>query len=195
MQDHYNNCPFKKWVKPIDITTELDFSTFVLSNKFKHVASVTHDKVLNVKGKKQRNTVIQFVPTNTEEWSKKVEWIYIFTIDNKIVKIGGTRTGLKGRAGSYLCGHHIPERARSGHCSNTNAYIYNTFDFFLELGHNIEMYAFEIPQVQVQVDMLGETVAVQAQIYHAYESRFLQEYKKQMGRYPSLSDNADPTYK
>jgi hypothetical protein len=48
-----------------------------------------------------------------------------------IIKIGGTRTGLKERCGSYLCGHHIEERDKSGDCSKTNAYIYNTFEFYL----------------------------------------------------------------
>ena len=58
--------------------------------------------------------------------------IYIFTINNYIVKIGGTRNGLKDRTNSYLCGHYILERGKSGKCSITNAFIYNTFDFYLQ---------------------------------------------------------------
>ena len=52
-------------------------------------------------------------------------------MNDYIIKIGGTRTGLKERCGSYLCGHHVEERDKSGDCSKTNAYIYNTFEFYL----------------------------------------------------------------
>ena len=59
-----------------------------------------------------------------------------------IVKIGGTRTGLKGRVSSYLCGHHIEERGKSGDCSKTNGFIYNTMEFYLNLGCKIKMYGY-----------------------------------------------------
>lgn len=65
-------------------------------------------------------------------FSNKFEWIYIFTINDHIVKIEGTRTCLKDRCISYLCGHHTTDRGKSGKCSGTNAYIYNTFYFYLK---------------------------------------------------------------
>jgi hypothetical protein len=45
-----------------------------------------------------------------DDFKEKKEWIYLFLINKRIVKIGGTRTGLSGRCASYLCGHHIQER-------------------------------------------------------------------------------------
>ena len=76
--------------------------------------------------------MIQFIPKiSNEDFTKKNEWLYLLVINNRIVKIGGTRTGIKGRIISYLCGHHIEERGKSGDCSKTNGFIYNTFEFRL----------------------------------------------------------------
>lgn len=74
----------------------------------------------------------------------------------KIIKIGGTRKGMKGRAESYLCGHHIQERQKSGRCSVTNAYVYNTLHFYIKHGINIEIYAYEIEPVIVDVEVFGQ---------------------------------------
>jgi hypothetical protein len=119
----------------------------------------------------------------------------MFTVNDKIVKIGGTRTGLKGRASSYLCGHHVPQRGKSGKCSVTNGFIYNTFDFYARHGHEIKMYGYMLPECRVPVTILDEATYVEAQTYHAYEAKFLNEYKKIKGAYPSLRDKADQNYK
>lgn len=191
----YEKSLYKQWIKLVPLEKELLFDEFELSKKFKKVANVVCDNDKKSNGDKARNTVIKFVPENNEDWTNSCEWIYIFTIKNRIVKIGGTRTGLKGRASSYLCGHHIPQRGKSGKCSVTNAHIYNTFDFYLQNGYEIEMYGYMIPQCKVPINILDESTDVEAQVYHAYEAKFLKEYKKITGQYPFLSDNADPNYK
>jgi hypothetical protein len=148
------------------------------------------------KGEKKRKTVIQFVPTiNTDDFKAKNEWLYLLVVNNRIVKIGGTRVGLKGRVDSYLCGHHIQERGKSGDCSKTNAFIYNTLDFYLQLGCNIKMYGYKLPKTEFEVTIINKTKKVVAQTYHAYESTFLEEYKRSYHSYPLLSDNCDPDYK
>jgi hypothetical protein len=112
-----------------------------------------------------------------------------------IVKIGGTRTGLKGRVSSYLCGHHIKERGKSGDCSKTNGYIYNTLEFYLKLGSKIQMYGYELPKTEFTIEIFGKERKIIAQTYHAYESTFLEDYKNNYNVYPILSDNSDPDYK
>lgn len=186
---------YKKWIKKIPLENQILFEDFKFKKDFKKVASIEKDKDFNLKGDKIRSTVIKFIPENKEEWNKDSQWIYIFTINNKIVKIGGTRTGLSKRAMSYLCGHHIPERKKSGKCSVTNAYIYNTFDFYLENNYEINMYGYIIPNHKVSLDILGEIIHINPQTYHIYETKFLEKYKKQVGNYPFLSDNSDPIYK
>ena len=39
------------------------------------------------------------------------------------------------------------------------------------------MYAYEIPPIVVSVDILDEQIQVIAQVYHAYESKFITKYK------------------
>lgn len=186
---------YKKCIKLIPFNKELFFKEFDLHKKFKKVGKIVQDNELNNKGKKKRCTVISFIPDDLDEWNKRNEWIYIFTINDRIVKIGGTRVSLKDRTTSYLCGHHITERGRSNKCSVTNAYIYNTFDFYLQNDYEIKMYGYPIPECKIKVDIFDDSIDIRAQVYHEYEAKCLQEYKKQNGRYPYLSDNSHPIYK
>lgn len=196
----YENSLTKKWIKQIPINKTITFEEYNRKDSFIKIADVILDCDKFVTGKKngekKRNTLIQFVPEITSEnFSKKTEWLYIFVINNRIVKIGGTRTGLKGRVGSYLCGHHVTERGKSGDCSKTNGFIYNTFEFYLSLGCKIEMYGYELPKTEFEIEIFGKKTTITAQTYHAYESTFLEDYKKNYNEYPLLSDNCDPDYK
>ena len=186
---------YPRWTKNINISKEISIDDFVLRPFFKHVANV-HRVEYSGKGR-PKQTVIEFIPTCTAtEWSRKTEWIYIFTIEGKIVKIGGTRTGLKGRTGSYLCGHFIKERGKSGAtCSTTNAFIYNTFDHNLRNGNKIDMYGYEIPTFEVKLPIWGVEKTINPQTYTAFETGALEAYKKAAKHYPQLSDNSDPTHR
>lgn len=185
----------KNWIKPINIQKEIPLSSFTLKDYFKKVADVVLDNEVTTKGKKARNTVIKFEPLDKDAWKREVEFVYLIVANGNIIKIGGTRKGMKGRAESYLCGHHIQERQKSGRCSVTNAYVYNTLHFYIKHGINIEIYAYEIEPVIVNVEVFGQIRKISAQVYQAFEAQCLEEYKKQIGRYPILSDNADPKYK
>lgn len=185
----------KNWIKAINLSSELLVSDYTVGHAFTKVADVVLDNDFTAKGKKARNTVIKFEPNDKKQWQKEVEYVYLIVVNGKIVKIGGTRKGLKGRAASYLCGHHVQERQKSGRCSVTNAYVYNTLHFYLKNGFTIEIYAYEIEPVIVDVNIFGQVRKVSAQVYQAFEAYCLEEYKKQTGKYPVLSDNADPTYK
>lgn len=200
VNDIYESSPIKKWVKQIPFGKTESLDTYARKNYFKKIANIVYDDEMVIQGKKQgskkRMTLIQFVPTiSIEEFDKKTEWLYIFTINGRIVKIGGTRTGIKGRVASYLCGHHIEERGKSGDCSKTNGFIYNTFVFYLKLGCTIEMYGYELPKNEFEIDIFGNSVKIVAQTYHAYETTFMEDYKKIYNQYPILCDNCDPNYK
>ena len=184
-----------KWVKKIP-NNLINFKNYNRKAYFIPVADIVLDNELNQKLIKKRNTVIKFVPLiNNTLFNEKTEWVYIFLINDGIVKIGGTRVGLKGRISSYMCGHHVLERGKSGDCSKTNAFIYNTFDYYLNQGYKIKMLGYKLPKTETQVDIFGKKIKVIAQTYHAYESTFLQDYKKNYNSYPILSDNCDPDYK
>lgn len=141
---------------------------------------------------KTRQTTIMVKPC-TELWNKRGEHIYLFVYNNKIAKIGGTRTSMKERFGSYLCGHHVPERGKSGKMSVTNAHIYHTIEETLLKNHKWELWACWLPVKIVTETVMEETVEYQAQRYHKIESFIIKSYKKITGHYPILSDNCDPS--
>ena len=196
----YESSLVKKWIKLIPTDKTIVFDEYNRKEHFIPIADIVLDSEAFTSGKKQgnknRNTLIQFIPKiSNEAFSKKTEWLYLLVINDRIVKIGGTRTGLKGRVASYLCGHHIEERCKSGDCSKTNGFIYNTFEFYLNLGCKIQMYGYELPKTEITIEIFGKETKITAQTYHAYESTFLEDYKKNHNEYPILSDNCDPAYK
>lgn len=177
-----------RWIKEINIEEELSFNVYKRKNDFIHVANVELDL------KKKRQTVIQFLPViNDELFKVNKEWIYLFTINDKIVKIGGTRNGLRNRCGSYLCGHHIEERGKKETSSITNRYIYNTFDYYLRNNGKIKMYAKDLIPIKIKQKILDENVEILTQTYHAYESVYLNDFKKYNdNKIPILNYNYDP---
>jgi hypothetical protein len=181
-----------KWIKQIDLSKEITFEEFSLHNHFTHVANV-----IQTPQDVSRQTVITFEPTiPKEQWNEQTaQWIYILTINSRIVKIGGTRNGLKQRTGSYLCGHHTEDRGLSGKCSVTNAYLYNTLDHYIRNGSQVKMYGYRIPSVQVTVDIWGSSKVIEAQVYNAFESRAIDSYRRNTGHNPQLSDNSDPLHR
>jgi len=196
----YESSIIKKWVKLISTEKSILFDEYNRKEYFIPIADIVLDRELFTSGKKQgkkkRNTLIKFSPRiSPEVFNKKAEWLYLLVINGMIIKIGGTRTGLKGRVASYLCGHHIEERGKSGDCSKTNAFIYNTCEFYLNLGCKIQMYGYELPKTETTIEIFGKETKITAQTYHAYESTFLEDYKKNYNEYPILSDNCDPDYK
>lgn len=196
----YNDSPLKKWIKLIPINKTIPLEKYNRKDYFVPIADVVLDNEIYMSGKnqgnKKRNTLIKFDPIISKEtFNKPCEWLYLLVINGMIVKIGGTRTSIKGRIGSYLCGHHVEERGKSGDCSKTNGFIYNTFEFYLNMGCTIQMYGYELPITEITIDIFGEKKAITAQTFHAYESTFLEDYKKNYGDYPILCDNCDPNYK
>lgn len=178
--------PYQKWIRIIP-PSDPKFIDYDNSEYFEEVAIVTKDNKLS------------FVPIiEPDIYSKKIEWLYLFTINDTIVKIGGTRVGLKGRVSSYLSGFHIKERNKSGECSKTNGLIYNTFDFYLNLGCTIKMYGYKLPENNIVIDVLEETMSISPQTFHIYESIFIDKFYKKYNKYPALNGtggNSDPLYK
>lgn len=187
----------RNWVKLLSPDKLVPLELYDRKKDFHKVATVVLDTDTRPNGTKRRQTVIKFVPTiNMDDWNHKCEWLYLFVIEGEIVKIGGTRDGLKGRCCSYNCGHHIPERGRSGDCSKTNGYIYNTFDFYLNLGFEIDMYGYRLEPHVFSVSIFDdESMQVTAQIFHTYESRYIERFKTMYGFLPQLCENSDPTYR
>ena len=151
---------------------------FSMHCHFHKVADIDIDVDLNTKGKKKRRTDIIFRNVIPEsEWNEHKEWIYIITCDSKVIKIGGTRTGLKGRTQSYLCGR--PEFRKTGTCSTTNYTLYVSILNLLKKGHHIEMFAKKLDTYKVKAQEFGFDIDMDVQVFHAFESKMLEQYKKE----------------
>lgn len=192
-----NESPFKEWIKILPPNRMVPLDLYDRRDDFHKVANVVLDTDTKPNGTMCRQTVIKFETTiSADDWKSQNEWLYLFVVDGNIVKIGGTRAGLKSRCGSYLSGHHIPERKGSRDCSKTNAFIYNTFEFYLKMGFEIEMYGYRVePQVLSVPIFDDELIQVTAQVFHAYESRYIERFKRTYGFLPALCDNSDPNYR
>ena len=199
IKELYETSLIKKWIKLIPKDKAILFEDYNKKSHFIPIADITLDNEINTSGKKEglrkRNTLIKLENFDKTQIEEKTEWVYIFTINGRIIKIGGTRDGIKNRFGSYLCGHHIPERNKSGKASETNKYIYNTLYFYLDNGCNIKLYGYKLPQENITRSMFGKDVKIRVQTYHSYESILIDEYKTQYNFIPFLCDNSDPEYK
>jgi hypothetical protein len=161
----------------------MKFESFSHGHKFKEVANVRLDKI------PKRQTLIRFEPVDKTAWCDQGNWVYIFTVNDHIVKIGGTKNGLKQRAASYLCGHHT---RKSNACSITNGLIYNTFLKYLTIGASIKMYAMRCPPVYATIDVFGEEHAIETQVFDIYEAVLIKQYATEFGQAPPMSSRADP---
>lgn len=180
----------QRWSKPTDSPT-LTVSQFneMCNNVFVKYA----DLVLDDRVKPQ--TAVKAVPVDTNVWQEENEIIYLFVQGDDIMKIGGTRNSMGQRWGSYLCGFHVPERNRSGKCSVTNAHLYHTIEKNLLEGKEWSVWCWKLPRVEHTVEIMGETVTIVTQTYHAYESVCIRRFKDRVGSIPVLCMNSDPAYK
>jgi hypothetical protein len=188
VNEMYEGSRTKKWIKPIPFEKAPPLDEYRNLGLFRHVASAVYCDT---------KKMIRFIPKiPKEEYDKKAEWIYLFVLNGRIVKIGGTRDGLRGRTTSYLCGVHVVENGKSGKASVTNSYVYNTFEFYSKLGCPIEMYGYELPVVQLPPLRIldRENVVITAQTYPAYETVFIEDFTKTYGFQPFLCNNCDPSY-
>ena len=192
---------YSSWLVAIEHEVLIDWITFPFKDYFVKVADIELDDEILKKstkmkkeGEKARQTFIRFNTTITKKsWSEEGEWIYIFLVDGKIVKIGGTRTGLLKRCGSYLSGHGIPEL--KGSSTSTNAYIYWTFLHLLLQRKKVEMYAYRLPEAVVTQTAFGRTRVIRTQCFHDWEAYCMEEFAKLYGSFPPLSDNCDPRHR
>lgn len=187
---------------PETASVRISFDEFNLScgEVFKPGATLFLDNDRKKNGEKKCHTIIKATPDDPN-WNQETEIIYAIVRDGKIMKLGGTRTGMVQRWNSYKCGHCVPQRTKKdgtpypGKMSVTNAHLYHTIEDGLLRGEDWKFYIWKLPSVQVTVDILGTPTTVIAQTYHAYESKIMQKFSQTAGALPLLCNNADPHYR
>lgn len=182
-----------KWVKNIDESLKIKLDEFVISHMFMKLGTIRLTK-------NKRILWDIFIEDGCQNiYSRYENGIYLITFNDYIIKIGGTKVGMKGRICSYQCGHCIPERKKKnglnypGKMSVTNAYIYNTiYQYLLEERGKFEIYYYSIEDIVVQKEIFGKMCEFKVQCYDEYEKKALEIYKSQVGEFPILSDNSHP---
>ena len=166
------------------------------SGLFSHYANIVLDP------NPKRGTTVMVSHTSIDVWKQAGEYIYVIVKNGIVMKIGGTRTSMAERWGSYLCGHCVPQRNKKngepypGKMSVTNAHLYHTIEHdLLENEGKWEFWCWKLPVTTVQVDIMGVPTEIIAQTFHAYESRCMEKFREITGHIPQLCDNADPSYR
>lgn len=154
------------------------------------------------RGAEETNGDHDDAPASAAIWKQAGEYIYAIVKDGVVMKIGGTRTSMAERFGSYLCGHCVPQRNKKngdpypGKMSVTNAHLYHTIEHdLLENEGKWEFWCWKLPVTTVQVEIMGVPTEIIAQTFHAYESRCMEKFREITGHIPQLCDNADPSYR
>ena len=118
-----------------------------------------------------------------DKYTSYRELIYAIVINGKIIKIGGTYVGLKGRHSSYNCG---TRKARAkGTCSLTNFDITEYQYAAIRDGKRVEWYVFDVPLAEATVNLpWGEEITYNAKTYMKYESSLCHKYAELNGSVP-----------
>ena len=188
---------WSKMIKNEDLKITIQDFNNKCGDVFREIAKI----ILDLSNKRQGTLDIELV--NKELWNIKKEFIYIITVNGFIIKIGGTRDGMKGRWSSYCCGYYVPQRKKKdgtpypGKMSVTNAYLYHTIenDLIMNKNNKWNIYVWDLPVSKFNMNILGEDTIIIAQTFHAYETICIKKYKILTGSLPLLCDNCDPNYK
>lgn len=169
----------------ISFSNELEISRWVEKYDLIKVASASIEP--NIIDPTKRLYKVLPVKSQEDQFKTKQDLIYFLVFDGKLVKIGGTMTGLKDRITSYYCGTR--NNRERGTCSVTNYHVSEAIFAALATGKIVEFYIFKIPQVIINRPILGIEQEISCQVYPAYEKSFIELYCKETGHNPLLSKN------
>ena len=171
-----------------DFSDALDTETFLPEGFYKVAEAQLKPDSHFVRNPEVNPIHYEVTPGCEESYKEYKEQVYILSIDGKVAKIGGTKTGMKGRFSSYQCG---TRKARAkGTCSVTNYNITEAQYTALQCGSRVEWFVYDIPPVVQELDVFGETHSVVSSVFTKYEAVLLSRYKELTGGFPLLSSNS-----
>jgi len=189
-----------KWRKPLipEMVSIVEYNERCSGN-FQRCGNIILDESVS----RQTSLLVETPLELVERWGRESEHIYAIVRNGEVMKLGGTRTGMKKRWDSYKCGHCVPQRIQKrsgepfpGKMSVTNAHLYHTIEADLLEGGKWEFWSWELPSHTFQVEMpTGAKVMIATQTYHAYESWSMSEFRRMAGHIPQLCNNSDPNYR
>jgi len=173
-------------LRTIDLSKELSVVQFGKLG-FKKVADMVLTDSNNIGLKMMYKDYI-----STKEYNEHCHGVYLIVIDGKIVKIGGTETGLAKRWGSYNNG---TDKIRNGAANGsvTNYYVATALKAALKTSHSVEWYYKKMNYETRTLNLYGieitENVCVEG-TYKMHEKTLLEFYKNKSNNYPKLSANS-----
>ena len=172
----------------IDVSNELSVDAFLKYGFYKIADADLKPEHRFIKNPEVNPIQYNVVKGLEDKYNSYRELIYLIVIDGKIVKIGGTYVGMKGRHGSYNCG---TRKARNkGTCSVTNYNVTEAQYAAICDGKKVEWYVFDVPLAEATINVWGEEMTYNAKTFYKYESSLCEKYSQLTGHFPILSDNA-----
>ena len=122
-----------------------------------------------------------------DSYKKYKEVVYILCIMGRVVKIGGTYTGMAKRHRSYNCGTR--KARKKGTCSVTNYHITEAQYAAISNGKKVEWYVFDVPPEKIKSKVWNDDEVISPKVYMFWESKLCKKYKNITGHRPILSKN------
>lgn len=105
--------------------------------------------------------------------------VYLFVINDKILKLGKTDTSMKKRIQSYNCGKK--QYRTNGTCSTTN---YKVLQSLLAINEKVELYCYFVPPISI--NLFGEEITITTSPSKCVEKAFQRKTQEQFGDKLSL---------
>ena len=184
------NVDYSYWVKNLDGNVGMKINDYDYFDNFIKVGDfkLKKDK-LDLEVSKEMETL----------YSKRQNLIYIITRKDEILKIGGTKVGMKNRMSSYKCGYYIKERRNNkgenypGKMSATNAYVYHSIYHYTKYEKDtFSLHIYPIEDIYVEIEIFGKKKKIKTQIYDEWEKQALDIYIEKFRKMPVLCNNSHP---
>jgi hypothetical protein len=115
------------------------------------------------------------------------QWVYILTIQDKIIKIGDSTMTLSGRWNSYSAGTRSARE--KGTCSTTNYYISEIIRVALNMKLEVKLYGYPIPNRIYDIDVFGDKESALADFVKLYEGKMIERFNNIYGKLPVVGKN------
>tara|TARA_R110002074_G_scaffold139425_1_gene285146 strand:+ start:208 stop:783 length:576 start_codon:yes stop_codon:yes gene_type:complete len=173
-------------IRTIDLNKELPVEDFLKFGWTKY----TYNELTDNNNIGMSMNVVEGI--TTKDKNEHCQGVYLLTVNGKVVKIGGTETGLAKRWGSYNNGTK-KIRMGAGNGSVTNYYIIQALKAALKQGYIVEWYFKKMDYIEEEVELYSGEV-IQNRLYpngqyKDHEKDLLSYYESITGFHPVLSSN------
>ena len=148
-----------------------------IQDEFTKVGDIVPDADL---GPEYRVNILPF-------FKKHKQWVYILTINGRIIKCGESIGTLNYRWGSYGAGTRV--NRENGTCSTTNYFISEIIRNAHNTGYEVELYGHPIENLTQNLNVFGQLQEVVQNNVKRYEAELLRLFKETFGHLPVVGKN------